>query len=106
MVSYAGHWTQTPIEQITHKKIFALWRPTLLEYRFAQIGIVGEGDGVSMAASFIVSCKCNLQRVLFVIYFIQGGVHVLQLMDTYAASWSVFLLAILECLAISYVYGE
>ena len=45
-------------------------------------------------------CVCKF------VYILQGGVFVLQLMDTYAASWSVFLLAILECLVISYIYGK
>ncbi|ESO97961.1 hypothetical protein LOTGIDRAFT_153071 [Lottia gigantea] len=35
----------------------------------------------------------------------QGGMYVLQLMDTYAASWSVFLMAILECVLIAWIYG-
>ncbi|KAK7487836.1 hypothetical protein BaRGS_00020883 [Batillaria attramentaria] len=35
----------------------------------------------------------------------QGGMYVLQLMDTYAASWSVFLMAICECAIIGWIYG-
>ncbi|XP_050410959.1 sodium- and chloride-dependent glycine transporter 1 isoform X2 [Patella vulgata] len=35
----------------------------------------------------------------------QGGMYILQLMDTYAASWSVFLMAILECVVIAWIYG-
>ena len=31
--------------------------------------------------------------------------YVLQLMDTYAASWSVFLMAITECAIIAWIYG-
>ncbi|KAK6191226.1 hypothetical protein SNE40_002962 [Patella caerulea] len=31
--------------------------------------------------------------------------YILQLMDTYAASWSVFLMAILECVVIAWIYG-
>ena len=55
-------------------------------------------DATMHAGSMYLKCWCN-------IYCLQGGVFVLQLMDTYAASWSVFLLAILECLVISYIYG-
>ena len=36
----------------------------------------------------------------------QGGMYILQLMDTYAASWSVFTLAIGESVLISWVYGK
>ena len=32
--------------------------------------------------------------------------YVLQLMDTYAASWSVFLLAMLESIVIGWIYGR
>lgn len=35
----------------------------------------------------------------------QGGMYVLQLMDTYSASWSVFLMAICECAIIGWIYG-
>lgn len=35
----------------------------------------------------------------------QGGMYVLQLMDTYAASWAVFIMAILECIIIAWLYG-
>ncbi|XP_041365129.1 sodium- and chloride-dependent glycine transporter 1-like [Gigantopelta aegis] len=35
----------------------------------------------------------------------EGGMYVLQLMDTYAASWSVFFMAILECVIIGWIYG-
>ena len=35
----------------------------------------------------------------------QGGMYVLQLLDTYAASWSVFLMAITECVIIAWIYG-
>ena len=36
----------------------------------------------------------------------QGGMYVLQLMDTYAASWSVFLMAVTECIIIAWIYGK
>ncbi|XP_013405391.1 sodium-dependent proline transporter isoform X3 [Lingula anatina] len=35
----------------------------------------------------------------------KGGMYILQLMDTYAASWSVFIFASLESLLIGWVYG-
>lgn len=34
-----------------------------------------------------------------------GGMYVLQLMDSYAASWAVFLMAIIECILIGWVHG-
>jgi hypothetical protein len=37
---------------------------------------------------------------------LQAGTYILQLMDAYAASWSVFLLAILETVVISWIYGK
>lgn len=38
-------------------------------------------------------------------FIMQGGMYVLQLMDTYAASWAVFIMAILECVIIAWLYG-
>ncbi|XP_025088378.1 sodium- and chloride-dependent glycine transporter 1-like isoform X2 [Pomacea canaliculata] len=35
----------------------------------------------------------------------EGGMYILQLMDTYAASWSVFLMAIIECVILAWIYG-
>ncbi|KAH9491471.1 Sodium- and chloride-dependent glycine transporter 1 [Bulinus truncatus] len=35
----------------------------------------------------------------------EGGMYVLQLMDTYSASFAVFIMAILECLIIGWIYG-
>ncbi|XP_013397286.1 sodium-dependent proline transporter [Lingula anatina] len=35
----------------------------------------------------------------------KGGIYILSLMDAYAASWSVFLIAMTECILIGWVYG-
>ncbi|XP_059149953.1 sodium- and chloride-dependent glycine transporter 1-like isoform X2 [Physella acuta] len=35
----------------------------------------------------------------------EGGMYVLQLMDTYSASWAVFIMAILECFILAWIYG-
>ncbi|CAG5116291.1 unnamed protein product, partial [Candidula unifasciata] len=35
----------------------------------------------------------------------EGGMYILQLLDTYAASWAVFVMAILECIIIAWLYG-
>ncbi|BFZ05079.1 hypothetical protein BsWGS_08118 [Bradybaena similaris] len=35
----------------------------------------------------------------------EASMYVLQLMDTYAASWAVFIMAILECIIIAWLYG-
>lgn len=32
--------------------------------------------------------------------------YILQLLDTYAASWAVFVMAILECIIIAWLYGR
>lgn len=34
-----------------------------------------------------------------------GGAYMLQLMDTYCAGWNVLIIALLECIAIAFVYG-
>jgi len=38
-------------------------------------------------------------------YSLQSGMYWLQLVDKYAANWSVLLIAIAECILISWVYG-
>jgi solute carrier family 6 amino acid transporter-like protein 5/7/9/14 len=41
----------------------------------------------------------------FFFYWLQSGMYWLQLVDKYAANWSVLLIAIAECILISWVYG-
>lgn len=36
----------------------------------------------------------------------EGGMYVLQLMDKYAASWAVFIMAGLECIILAWIYGS
>ena len=40
------------------------------------------------------------------IFLLQGGIYVLQIIDWYCASFSLMLISFTECLAISWVYGE
>jgi len=37
---------------------------------------------------------------------LQGGMYMLQLIDNYAATYSVLIIGLCECLALSYVYGQ
>ncbi|KAL8589243.1 hypothetical protein ACOMHN_017044 [Nucella lapillus] len=55
--------------------------------------------------TWVVLCVSVLGFLGGLIICTQGGMYVLQLMDTYAASWSVFLMAITECTIISWIYG-
>lgn len=53
--------------------------------------------------------KCELGfvfHVLFVCLPFQNGMYMLQLVDTYAASYSLVIIAIFELVGISYLYGE
>lgn len=36
----------------------------------------------------------------------QGGMYMLQLIDNYAATYSLLLIAIAECVTLTYVYGK
>jgi len=36
----------------------------------------------------------------------QGGMYVLQLMDHYSAGFGVLVIAIVECVAVSWIYGR
>ena len=57
-----------------------------------------------------LSCSWN-DEVMFVlsneaVFVFQGGVYMLQLIDNYAATYSVLIIGLCECLALSYVYGQ
>ncbi|ELU05176.1 hypothetical protein CAPTEDRAFT_140539 [Capitella teleta] len=54
---------------------------------------------------WVVLAMCVLGYIGGLSICTRGGFYVLQLMDNYAASWSVFLLAILESVVIAWVYG-
>ena len=36
----------------------------------------------------------------------QGGNYLLQLMDTYCTGWGLLIIALVECIAVSWVYGK
>ncbi len=48
-------------------------------------------------------CVCMCVCVCF---HAQSGMYMLQLVDTYAASYSLVIIAIFELIGISYIYGE
>ncbi|KAL8618892.1 hypothetical protein ACOMHN_020311 [Nucella lapillus] len=54
---------------------------------------------------WVVLCVCLVGYFCGLIVCTQGGMYVLQLMDTYAASWAVFLMAITECVILAWIYG-
>ncbi len=64
--------------------------------RFPSVGIVLSPCFVTITCECVCVCVCMS---------FQGGMYILQLMDSYAASWSVFLLATLECVCVSWIYG-
>lgn len=37
---------------------------------------------------------------------LQGGMYVLQLFDNYAATYSLLFIGLVECMTLSWVYGE
>ncbi|XP_041363462.1 sodium-dependent proline transporter-like [Gigantopelta aegis] len=48
---------------------------------------------------------CSIFFLLGLTLTTQGGIYMLDLMDNYSGSWNVMLIAIVECIAIVYVYG-
>ncbi|XP_041357442.1 sodium- and chloride-dependent glycine transporter 1-like [Gigantopelta aegis] len=48
---------------------------------------------------------CLLEFLLGLACITQGGIYVLQIMDWYCASFSLMLISLCECLAISWIYG-
>lgn len=45
----------------------------------------------------------NVLAIIFVL--VQGGIYILQIMDWYCASFSLMLISMTECLALSWAYG-
>ena len=40
------------------------------------------------------------------VYDIQGGMYMLVLLDTYAPTYAVLVIALFECIAVAWVYGS
>lgn len=47
-----------------------------------------------------------MPQVTALFFFPQGGMYMLQLVDTYAASYSLVIIAIFELVGVSYIYGK
>lgn len=45
-------------------------------------------------------------KVVYCVVLLQNGMYMLQLVDTFAASYSLVIIAIFELLGISYLYGK
>ncbi|GFN86748.1 transporter [Plakobranchus ocellatus] len=54
---------------------------------------------------YVVLAVCALGFTGGLLVCTEGGMYILQLMDTYSASWAVFIMAILECIIIAWIYG-
>ncbi|KAK3750882.1 hypothetical protein RRG08_029803 [Elysia crispata] len=54
---------------------------------------------------FVVLTVCCCGFIGGLLVCTEGGMYILQLMDTYSASWAVFIMAILECTIIAWIYG-
>ncbi|XP_032833846.1 sodium- and chloride-dependent glycine transporter 2 [Petromyzon marinus] len=50
-------------------------------------------------------CACIIMFILGFPMLTEGGIYMLQLVDTYAASYSLIIIAIFELVGISYIYG-
>ena len=53
----------------------------------------------------VLSCSCSLMLVAGLSMATQGGMYVLQLMDSHAGTFSALLTGLVEVLAISWIYG-
>ena len=60
------------------------------------------GRAVCIWPFHAVEAWCGKQHNVVVF---QGGMYMLQLMDSYAATYAVLIIALVECLALSWVYG-
>ena len=55
----------------------------------------------------VKQCFKNLLTYLLTWFAIfQGGNYLLQLMDTYCTGWGLLIIALVECVAVSWVYGK
>ncbi|KAK2180985.1 hypothetical protein NP493_418g00000 [Ridgeia piscesae] len=53
----------------------------------------------------VMICICLIGYLLGLSCCTRGGMYMLQLIDNYAATYSVLIIGLCECLALSYVYG-
>ncbi|KAL3886790.1 hypothetical protein ACJMK2_026762 [Sinanodonta woodiana] len=53
----------------------------------------------------LLVCICIFCFLIGLIFCSQGGMYILQLFDNYAATYSLLIIGLVECLALSWVYG-
>ncbi|XP_067937743.1 sodium- and chloride-dependent glycine transporter 1-like [Watersipora subatra] len=53
----------------------------------------------------VLACVCFISFLLGLTMTCNGGMYMLQLMDTYAATYSVLVIGLCECVAIAWIYG-
>ena len=53
----------------------------------------------------VTAVTCVVEFLLGLPSICQGGIYVLQIMDWYCASFSLMLISLTECVAISWIYG-
>ena len=56
--------------------------------------------------ALVIICFSIIMYFMGLILCTDGGSLMLTLMDSYSGGWNVLLIAILECIGISYVYGK
>jgi solute carrier family 6 amino acid transporter-like protein 5/7/9/14 len=55
--------------------------------------------------TLLTGVTCLVEFLLGLTCITEGGIYVLQILDWYCASFSLMLISLCECIAISWVYG-
>lgn len=84
---------------LRHCKIWVVLSVSIFGY----VGGLGFTTKVSFTShsTFVI-----FSFVIIIIFSVQSGMYWLQLMDKYAANWSVLIIAIVECILIAWRYGS
>lgn len=56
--------------------------------------------------SYLMLLLCVLGFILGLVCCTRGGMYVVQLIDNYAATYSLLIIGFFECIAITYIYGN
>ncbi|XP_019647388.1 PREDICTED: sodium- and chloride-dependent glycine transporter 2-like [Branchiostoma belcheri] len=110
-VAYPAALARLPISPLWSSLFFVMLLTLGLDSQFAVLealvtGIVDEFPRrLRSKKMFIVLGVCSIGFLLGLPLVTQGGFYLLQLMDNYSGTFSLLIVAIVECLVVGWVYG-
>ena len=64
------------------------------------------GSATCKGHQCLVGTHVVISGPMYILFLFQGGIYMLEVMDTYSGGWNIMFIALCECISVGYVYGE